>query len=111
MSRLIVSIVDVHFNPDTRTLLGRAEDSEDTYFVLKMPEGQIKAMTEAVKQTRCPRCDFEQALCTLVYAGDFISEHYEPEEQGQLSDEERAIVDAGRAWAANDAVDRCLADD
>ena len=111
MSRLIVSIVDVHFDPEHQMLYGRAEDSEDTYFVLKMPEGQIKAMTEAVKQTRCPRCDFEQALCTLVYAGDFISEHYEPEEQGQLSDEERAIVDAGRAWAANDAVDRCLADD
>lgn len=66
--------------------------------------------TQDEGRQQCPRCDFDDAVATLVYAGEFIATHMGADHPAQLSASEVALVDAGRAWLAEDAIARCFED-
>jgi hypothetical protein len=65
-------------------------------------------VAQEIKLGRCPRCDFEQALSLLCYAGEYIRGHFPPDAAGQLSESEIALLESAHAWAADDAINRCL---
>jgi hypothetical protein len=56
---------------------------------------------------RCPRCDFQNGITDVVYAGEWIAEHYGDREE-QLNDNERKIVALCREWLTDDTIERCL---
>ena len=112
MSDKIVTINEVHFHPEEGMFHGAGDDG--TVYILKVADAELESLRARdgqLTERRCPRCDFEDAICSLVYAGEYIHEHYEPDQLGQLNDVERAIVDAGRSWMADDAITRCLAEE
>ena len=105
----ILTLNEVHFHPDEGMFHGEADDG--TVYWLKMADDELAEMRARgahPADRRCPRCDFEEAINTFVYAGDFIREHYDPDEPNQLNGTEQALVDAGRAWLTDDTIRRCL---
>ena len=68
-------------------------------------------MADEIVLGRCPRCDFEQAMSLLCYVGEYIRGHLAADAPGQLSPSEIQILELAHAWAADDAITRCLADD
>ena len=106
MTEQTVSITE--FDPEAGVVRGHGADG--TGYVLQLVADDVDKLLSALTNTtdRCPRCDFENAMADLVYAGEFIRQHYKPDTPGQLSDSEVAIVDAGRSWLTDDAIRRCL---
>ena len=106
-----ITITDVHFHPDEGELHGRSADGQTLYVLKLANEHEVDAMREngcTVDEACCPRCDFEDAINVLVYAGEFIRDKFDPDALGQLTAAEVELVDAGRAWLAEYAIARCL---
>ena len=75
--------------------------------------GEVVARAQAFHEAQppaCPRCEFEDAISRLVYAGEFMTEHYKGRDD-QLTDSEQKILAACRGWLTDDTIARCLADD
>jgi hypothetical protein len=109
-AEMVVDVKDVHLHPEDSTLVGRSVDEKTTY-VMRLSGEELRSLVERegdVYGHACPRCDFEDAMSVMVYAGEWIREHFDADTAGQLTVAEVAIVDLARAWAADDAISRCL---
>jgi hypothetical protein len=109
-SRIVVDIKNVHLHAEANALVGCSMD-EQTSYVLKLSRDEFAELLDSVAplaEGRCPRCDFEEALSVLCYAGEFIRTHFGPAAPGQLSESEVALLESAQAWAADDAIVRCL---
>ena len=108
-----VNISDVVFDDDEGFFRGRGADG--TVYVLRPSPEDLQAARDAIDDaedgdhSQCARCDFEQAIQVLTYAGEFLRENYK-DRPGGLNAEESALVDAARAWLADDAINRCLSE-
>jgi hypothetical protein len=119
-TQMTVDIKDVHLHREDGALVGRSVDETTTY-VLRLSREELCDVIDNVQlapdgsvgvpEGRCPRCDFEEAVSVIAYAGEFIREHFDADAPGQLTSAEAAIVDLARAWAADDAINRCLEPD
>lgn len=109
-AELVVDIKNVHVQPDRSALVGCSID-EKTRYVFKLSRDEFCEMLERLAplaEGRCPRCDFEEALSVVCYAGEYIRGHFASDAQGQLSPSEVKLLELAQAWAADDAITRCL---
>lgn len=110
-AEIVVDIRDLQLHPESTCLVGRSADGKTSY-VLKMTPDEfcdwIERMGAPIAEGRCPRCDFEEALSLVCYAGEYIRSHFPADAPGQLTDAEVAVVELAQGWAADDAIIRCL---
>lgn len=109
-SEIVVDITDIHLYPDGSIITGCSADGKTSYR-LKLCRDALADLIEQVSplaEGRCPRCDFEEALSVLAYAGEYIRGHFKADAPGQLTPSEVTILELAQGWAADDAITRCL---
>jgi hypothetical protein len=109
MAERELTVAVTEFDPDERLVRGRGEDGTGYVMHLQAADAE-KLLADLTNRGRCPRCDFENAVADVVYAGNFICDHYSPDQPGRLSETELRIVEGCRSWLADDAIERCLED-
>jgi hypothetical protein len=109
MAERELTVAITEFDPERRLIRGHGEDGTGYVMHLQAADAE-KLLASLTDRGRCPRCDFENSVADVVYAGNFICDHYPADQPWRLSETEMLIVDACRSWLADDAIERCLED-